>query len=408
MNESNSLIASMLGSCKLSYQGKTLDSKNVHSKRIWTLLAYLITNRHRAVTQNELIELLYPDDKSESPLSALKTLVHRARSALNKLGFADGKLMLQQALGGYQWNLNLPLELDVEVFEKLSEASKLEGNRDAQLQSRLRAIDLYKGDFLADFGEETWTIPITSYYRYLYMDTVLLALEELMEQNRFSDVINVSQKAIGIDPYEERLYYQLVSALISTNQIPAAKTQYEKMTKLFYSEFGVTPSKELQSLYKKLTNANNGIEKDLSIIKTQMQDDGEKRGAFYCEYEFFKDIYKLVLRTVARDEKPIHICLLSIHQREESRLPPKTQEMVMNRLSDCIQLSLRKGDIYSRYSISQYIILLPLATYENSEMVLARIIGRFWQENPYLSVQTTYSIEAIDTKTEPKILSKYC
>ncbi|MDF2839057.1 MAG: moaR1, partial [Evtepia sp.] len=324
MEYSDILLASMLGSCRLTYEGKALDSKNVRSKRIWTLLAYLITNRHRAVTQNELIELLYPNDKSEAPLSALKTLVHRTRSALNKLEFADGKLLIQQSLGGYRWNRDLPLEVDVESFETIAnEASKLSGDQDVQLQTRLRAIDLYKGDFLADFLEEAWIIPVTSYYRYLFMDTVILALEGLMERNRYSDLIGVAQKAIGINPYEERLYYYLVSALIHTNQIPAAKTQYENMTKLFYSEFGVTPSKELQSLYKKLTNANNGIEKDLNIITTQMQDDVDKRGAYYCEYEFFKDIYKLVIRTVVRDEKPVHICLLSINPKEANALPPK-------------------------------------------------------------------------------------
>ena len=49
----------------------------------------------------------------------------------------------------------------------------------------------------------------------------------------------------------------------------------------------------------------------------------------------------------------------------------------MEHLNHAIRDSLRCSDVYTRYSISQYIILLPTVTMEKGEMVMKRILGNF-------------------------------
>ena len=55
--------------------------------------------------------------------------------------------------------------------------------------------------------------------------------------------------------------------------------------------------------------------------------------------------------------------------------------MVFFRVKDVykrqIMASLRCSDVFTRYSISQYLILLPTVTIEKGEMVLKRIISNF-------------------------------
>ena len=404
MSINNLIQVNMLGGCSLTYNDKMIDSKNVHSKRIWTLLEYFITYRFKTVTQSELIDLLYPNGQSNTPLSALKTQIHRTRSALNALDFVDGKNIIIQCAGGYTWNPEIEVEADYERFESLiNEAGTLDSDKDAQLRLRMEALKLYKGDFLPDAAMETWAVSITTYYHYLYMNTANFVLDELSDRNRNSEVVSVAQKAIAIDPYDERLYYFLILALANTNQIAAAKTQYEKMTKLFYSEFGTTPSKDLQALYKKLSKSDNGVEKDLGIIKGQMREAEKKRGAFFCEYEFFKDIYRLELRSTERSGKPIHICLVSVSGKDGGMLARKTQNAVMTKLAESIQSSLRSGDVFSRYSVSQYVILLPQADYDNGVMVLERIIKKYRQENEHSVAVISYTLQEITQEAPVKI-----
>ena len=394
----NKLYTSMLGGCSLTYGEMTIDSRTIRSKRVWTLIEYLVTFRNREVTQDELINLLYPDDRSDTPLNALKTLVHRARAVLNELHFVDGKAIIRQCPGGYVWNSELPMEVDADLFENLvNEANAAEPDGERQLDLRLQAIELYRGDFLPDASAETWAVPITAYYRFLYINAVNAVLEGLAAKNEYQKLLMVTQRAIAIDAYEERLYYYLILALAGTDQVTAAKVQYEKLTQMLHHEFGVSPSKEMQALYKKIAKTGNGIENDLGVIKSQMKEENRRTGAFYCEYEFFKEVYQLEVRSAARLGKPIHLCLLSIAGKHDGdTLTRRTQENVMKKLSESVKRSLRSGDIYSRYSAAQYVILLPQASYENSYMVMERIVKSYKQDHSHSPAKLSYVIQEVD------------
>ena len=398
MRDSNILSVSMFGGRSITFEGKSIDNMTVRSKSIWTLLEYLIIYRNRTVTHSELIDLLYPDEKSDAPLNALKTLVHRARQVLNSLEYADGKQIIQQYAGGYMWSNEIPMHIDIESFQNaVSEAAALDLDKEAQLELRLKAISLYKGDLLPDSAYETWVVPISSYYHYQYINTVNLALADLLEKGRYSDMIYVAQNALAIDPYEEHLYYYLILALANTNQISIAKAQYENMTQLFLNEFGVSPSNDLQTLYKRISKSDNGVETDLNAIKSLMSEESSNAGAFYCEYEFFKDIYRLEVRSSARKGIPIHICLINADGKDGLRLSNKSLDNVMKKLSDCIKVSLRSGDIYSRYSVSQFVVLLPNANFENSALVMERMTKTYKRQHAHSPASITYSIQTIDT-----------
>lgn len=54
----------------------------------------------------------------------------------------------------------------------------------------------------------------------------------------------------------------------------------------------------------------------------------------------------------------------------------------MDRLRDCLLHSLRRNDVVSRFSATQFVVMLSSLTFENSLMVQDRILGRFKRENP--------------------------
>jgi GGDEF domain-containing protein len=51
----------------------------------------------------------------------------------------------------------------------------------------------------------------------------------------------------------------------------------------------------------------------------------------------------------------------------------------MDNLFEVIKSSLRRGDVFSRFSATQYVLMLPTLTYENCEMVMERVIRRYRQ-----------------------------
>lgn len=62
---------------------------------------------------------------------------------------------------------------------------------------------------------------------------------------------------------------------------------------------------------------------------------------------------------------------------EGNILSNDTGKVPVERLKNAILTSLRQGDTVAAYSTSQFIIMLPLITYENAEMVVDRILQKF-------------------------------
>ncbi len=390
-------LVSMLGTCSISYAGKMLDSNNLRSKKIWELLSYLILCRNKEITQSELVDIVYSEEKSGNPINALKTLIHRVRAALDDLG-VDGKNLIIQQNGCYKWNKDYEVVLDTEEFERLiAEIQASEADKDRQLELSREAISIYKGDFLPRFAAEPWVAPINTYLHSSYLKLISYAIELLSEIGSNDEISEICQKAITIDPYEEFLYLQLIQGLINMGQLQNAMNQYDRTTKLFYKEFGVTPSEEMKALYRKIASSSNAVELDISSVKSRLREETDSAGAFYCEYEFFKSVYQLEVRSASRTGEPIHIALISVQPKDALEdLNAKALNSVLEKLIENVRLALRRGDVFARYSVSQLIVMLPNTTMENAEMVLERIVRKFRAAYPRSKGEVTYSFQSID------------
>ena len=121
----------------------------------------------------------------------------------------------------------------------------------------------------------------------------------------------------------------------------------------------------------------------------------KEKGAFCFEPSVFRDVYQLETRAIERTGDSIFLCLITISNLKGELLKPSVQTRAMDELGESIRTSLRRGDIYSRYSVSQYLMLLPTATYENGEMVLKRIIQNFKKAYSRKDLSITYSLQSI-------------
>ena len=202
------LRVSMLGGCSIAWGGRTIDDVSYRSRKPWLLLEYLITFRNRDISQEELVDLLYPNEKGANPTGALKTLVYRVRSMLEDLDYPDSRNMILVTRGSYAWNTSLPMELDVDQFElACQKASSPWIAPDEKLETCLAAADLYKGDFLSRTAGEAWVTPLSTYYHSMFIHLVQTTVDLLMARDRWAEVGRLCDQAILIDGYEEFFHY---------------------------------------------------------------------------------------------------------------------------------------------------------------------------------------------------------
>lgn len=372
------------------------DSEN-RSRKVWSLLAYLVHFRGRVVSSTELIKLLWDEDSfSIKRGNALKAILHRARASLAELKEHFGQELILRQKEGYVWNPDIPCIVDVDQLLEACERGDAALQPEQRRAQYLRAVQLYKGTFLAKLSAEGWVLEAGAQYREEYSRALRELLLMLSQEEEHRLIVSICTKALELDPYDENLYFYLIKALVDMGKQPAAMECYEKMINLFFSEFGRKPSARLQALYRQIAKTSNAMETDLSLIKEQLREGSAHSGAFFCEYEFFKDIYRIQVRSLARSRAETYLGLLTAVDLHGDALPQQRLNFCMERLRKLIHQCLRRGDVFARYSPSQYIIMLPCANYANSCKVMERVIKRFQRENPNSPAILHYSVQPLE------------
>ena len=68
----------------------------------------------------------------------------------------------------------------------------------------------------------------------------------------------------------------------------------------------------------------------------------------------------------------------------------------MDLMEKVLMDSLRTGDVISRYSGNQFIVMLPNCQYDSSQMIMKRIQNNFYSRDSRLRVKIRYSVDEID------------
>lgn len=389
----------LLGQLGIRRGGRELSDQSGRTKQVWNFLEFLLVNRGKPISQEQLVRVLWPHDHCENPANALKNLAYRLRTALTALdapGESVEYILLKR--GVYSWNSELPCRVDTEELDELFRRASQEVGEDERIRLYERAVALYKGDFLPKASYEEWVIPLTEHYRSVYMRCVFALLGLLAKRERYREAVDVCRAAIAVDPFVEDLHVQLLRALVALGQTREAMEHYDYVNKLFYRELGIQTSEVIRSIYREIARTSNEVEMDITSIREALREQGKAERAFLCEFEVFKSMYRVEARMAARLGLSAFIGLFTVVGRDGN--PPELPLLTlsMESLEEAILTSLRMGDVVARYSGTQYIVMLTSLTFENGEAVLNRIDKRFrrlYKSRPITLHKSLYPLEPL-------------
>lgn len=395
----DTMRVTMFGNFMIEKGEYTLSRSTGRTKQVWVLIEYLLAYRKSEMSVEKLIEVLWSDeDGCSDPLNALKNLVYRARDLLKKSLNDPHTEFILYSNGTYSWNPDLACEVDSEEIDRLAkEASSPKYSDEEKIALYEQAISYYHGDFLPHSNYANWVITRAAYFSSLYVDCVLKLCSLYEESQRYSDIIIACETAINYVPFEESIHKILTYAYISTGQNNKALKHYNYVTDLFYRELGIDISSSLRGLYKQIINSINQVEMNLSIIKEDLKEAYAGQRAYFCDYEVFKNLYRVQARSLMRTGQSIYVSLISVLDSTGAIPQDGTAIPAMNLLKEDILASLRRGDTVAAYSSTQFIIMLPLVTYENAEMVMRRVIKRFENDFKKKDIKLIYKIGPIES-----------
>ena len=386
-----SLQVNMLGEFSISETSNNISNTSNRSRKVWSLIAYLVYHRGNVIRQSELIGCLWGENQdSANPTGALKTLLYRARTELDNLWNGAGKQLILSSGDGYCWNTDYEISVDCEDFELLA-------NEDPAmpLEEKIRLLALYQGDFLEKMSSELWIMPIAAYYHSLFIRALGTAIPQMLENKYFNEALRLCSIASRIEPYNEEIHCLYMQAYLASGRQKKAIEVYEALSERLLNDLGVIPSEPTRAVYHEAVKTQNSYTISIETLQDQLRENSDELGALVCEYDFFRVLYYSMARSVMRNGIAVHIAMISAVDRNGD-LPLKKIEKVMPNVEDAIQHSLRRGDSAARCSASQYVIMLPRANYENSCMVCERIIKAYYRKYSRNDAILRYEVRALE------------
>ncbi len=390
------LYINMFGEFSISYGDVKITDKINRSKKIWSLLKYILAYRERDISQNEFFEVLWPDDEADDPANTLKTLVHRARAVLQKLGCEDAKGLIISRSGSYGWNPDVTCGIDTEAFEKLyNDVYALHLSEDERLERFKAMIDIYKGDFLSKDSLEPWVVPLNTYYHSRYVRVVSDAAQILLDKGRYEELCELCQRALIIEPYDEKLHGFLLQGFHKLKQPKQVVTHYHYVEDLFIARLGEAPSETLTAIYKDAIGKTASAEVDLATVVADLSEWNNNPGSYCCDYSTFSNFYRIEARTSARTGEVVYLVLLTVAPTKKTKNNEGIVTQAMNAMKDTLFSTLRQGDVFTRYNLMQFLILLPMTNFALGNMIMERILKVHYKQNPLLPVKFKYSLQAV-------------
>lgn len=370
------LKVQMFGAYSIEYEGKPISFERNTATKINQLMQILLQAGEKGVARAKLLSDLFGDEEMSNPANSLRATVFRLRRLLAAAGLPEDEYVTIKG-GSYYWTSEIPYELDAHQFEELLKKAEKENDLEKKKSYIEEACELYRGEFLPQLGAEEWAVVLNVYYKNLFSNAMRALCQILKDEKDYKKLYHCAEKAAIIYPLEDWQIWQMDS-LIAMDRQDEAMVLYETTTELLYKELGLTPSDQMKERFRQLEVYQHDKADHVNEIQEGLNQREKDDGAFFCSYLSFMEGYRYVRRVIERSGQSAYLLLCTM--TDGKGVPLEKGERlgkVAEELEQAIRNSLRRGDMFTRYSDNQFLMLLLGIRQEDCAIVVERINGYF-------------------------------
>jgi DNA-binding SARP family transcriptional activator len=212
------------------------------------LFAYLVLNRHRLTSRDELIEALWPHQLPSDTEAGLNALISKLRKLLGP-GVIDGRSNLRLQLGN---DTRIDVEIAAEAVHR-AESQVALGEWTRAWSPALVALFIAERAFLP--GDDA---PWIDEQRRQHAETRLRALEAYATAafgiggTELPAAVRAGRQLVHLVPLRESGYRVLMQALAHQGNIAEALRVYTNLCDILRDELGISPTATTQAVYSHL------------------------------------------------------------------------------------------------------------------------------------------------------------
>lgn len=212
----------------------------ISSRAGQSLFAYLVLTAGKAHRREKLAGLFWPDLSDELSRRNLRNELWRVRKAIQRRP-ENGQDYLIADEFSLWFNSGTDHWLDVAALQSPSE----------NLDGLISNLSLYQGELLPGFYED-WVLLERERLHARFENLMQGLLAQLIKEQRWTTVVEWSEKWIGLADTPEAAYRALMVAYAATGSRAQVASSYERVRSALDRELGVEPSSETCELYEQI------------------------------------------------------------------------------------------------------------------------------------------------------------
>jgi DNA-binding SARP family transcriptional activator len=221
------------------------------------LLKFLLCERHRLVHVDEIADALWPNP-GPATRNNVRHFIHVLRERLEPTREKRApSLFVVARQGGYTIDDNRVM-VDADEFERFVDeglAALAEGEEGVAAERLEQAVDLYKGDFLADEPYADWAFAERDRLRERAVEA-LQSLAEIKQARGDLDGASANvQRLADMDPFDTDVQRQLIKLSLLRGRRSEAVRRYAALQARMAREFGERPDFDLAELSRELSRS---------------------------------------------------------------------------------------------------------------------------------------------------------
>lgn len=349
------------------------------SLQVTRLISYLLANKGIEVSKDKLIDILWADGSCTNPAGALRNLIYRARQELSYFfkGLEPAPECIFFSRNAYIWNPDIDCDIDIYNFEHFTTLSQKEQDAKIQYAYDKQAHDLYNGEFLPMQAAEEWVIFRSVYYKNLYTKSTLNMCKYLGAQGKFNDVIELCDSSTLIDQMDEQIHKEKLNAYLNIGAIQQALDYYYAISDLFTQKFGVDLSSSMHDIYGEIVKRLPNYQLSIKKLEENLRDEHNRRGTFYCNFDIFKNIYQINLRSVRRSQSKRYLTLFTLMDSKYPDMLTNDIKAEMKILHHILANNLRSNDVFTQSSPTQFSLILTVVNENGFKIAINRICEKY-------------------------------
>jgi DNA-binding SARP family transcriptional activator len=242
----------MLGNFRVWRGIREVQGREWQREKARQLLQLLLTYRGQWLQREQICSWLWPDSDLDAAERQFKVTLNALNTALEPLRPPRTMPFFVRRQGlAYSFAPSYGCWIDVDEFE-LRTTSVVQGDAEFFLRNSQIAVQLYKGDYLAEALYDSWTLEERERLMARYLATATMLAERMMDMGDEQQAVQLCERVLRRDRCYEEAYQVLMRVYARSGSRSQALRTYGRCEHALQDELGIDPLPETTELYEQI------------------------------------------------------------------------------------------------------------------------------------------------------------